>query len=779
MSEIVIAAESAAGSPDATAAFRDSARDFLRRADQRKRVRSLRGTLPGFERAAWQEIAAAGWLSVLVSEGEGGLGLGRRELAAIAEEVGRSLLPEPFVGAGVQTVSALCQLPASALKSRLLEEAMSGRVIAGLAWQERPGQLEAGDVATVATAEGDKVLLSGRKVFVVPGHGADGWIVLATAPDGAALFWLPAGLPGIALADERRIDGSAMSGLVFDKVAVPQSNRLASGAAARAAVQHANEVARIAQGAELLGVARRTLEITLEYLSTRVQFGKPLGSFQALQHRVVDAYIQTELAAACMDDALGAVERGDAPLGAAASRIKARCAHAALMVTRLAIQFHGAIGYTDEHDVGLYFKRALGLSSWLGSAPDHRRRCFDLQPRAATREVQHRTVREFPRDADWDEIPEAEFRQMVRSFLEQHYPPKLRYPPRRLHWDEIKEWYFTLSRQGWIAPAWPKAFGGMGLPPGKLLAFIEEQEAYGVARTPDQGLINLGPVLIRYGTQAQQERFLPRILSGEHIWCQGYSEPNAGSDLASLRTEAVLDGDEFVVTGQKIWTTLAQDATHIFALVRTDKAAKKQAGISFLLIDLATPGITVRPITNIAGEQEFCEVFFDQVRVPRTNLVGELNRGWSIAKALLGFERIFIGSPQQSQYALKQVEELARARALFDDRAFVDRYAELALDVADLGAAYAHFAAMVKRGGTLPPSVSLLKIWATDTYARIGMLLVESADEHGGSAGEADFGTLKMNAAAPLLHSAVTTIYAGTNEIQRNIIAKHVLEMPG
>ena len=779
MSEIVIGAQSLAGSPDATAAFRDSARDFLRRTDQRKRVRSLRGTVPRFERAVWEEIAAAGWLSILVSEGEGGLGLGRREVAAIAEEVGRSLLPEPFVGAGVQAVTALSQLPVSALKSRLLDEAMSGRVIAGLAWQERPGQLEAGDVATIATAEGDTVLLTGRKSFVVPGHGADGWIVSATARDGVALFWVPAGLPGIELADKRRIDGSAMSGLAFDKVAVPQSNRLASGTAARAAVQHANEVARIAQGAELLGVARRALEITLEYLSTRVQFGKPLGSFQALQHRVVDAYIQTELAAACIDDALGAVERGDAPLGAAASRIKARCAHAALMVTRLAIQFHGAIGYTDEHDVGLYFKRALGLSSWLGSAPDHRRRCFDLQPRAATRGVEQRTVHEFPREADWDEMPEAEFRQMMRQFLEQHYPQRLRYPPRRLHWDEIKEWYFTLSRQGWIAPAWPKAFGGMGLPPGKLLAFIEEQEAYGVARTPDQGLINLGPVLIRFGSKEQQERFLPKIVSGEHVWCQGYSEPNAGSDLASLRTEAVADGGEFIVNGQKIWTTLAQDATHIFVLVRTDKAAKKQAGISFLLVDLATPGITVRPITNIAGEQEFCEVFFDQVRVPRANLVGELNQGWRIAKALLGFERIFVGSPQQSQYALKQVEELARARALFDDRAFVDRYAELALDVADLGAAYAHFAAMVKRGETLPPSVSLLKIWATDTYARIGMLLVESADEHGGSAGEADFGTLRMNALAPLLHSAVTTIYAGTNEIQRNIIAKHVLEMPG
>ena len=226
-------------------------------------------------------------------------------------------------------------------------------------------------------------------------------------------------------------------------------------------------------------------------------------------------------------------------------------------------------------------------------------------------------------------MSDAEFRQMVRAFFEQHYPPHLRHMPYRVHWDDIKAWYFTLARQGWIAPAWPKAFGGMALPPDKLIAFIEEQEQYGVARPPDQGLIMLGPLLIRFGTRAQQERYLPKILSGEHVWCQGYSEPNAGSDLASLRTEAILDGDDFVVSGQKTWTTLAQDATHIFMLVRTDKTVKKQEGISFLLADLASPGITVRPIENIAGDEEFCEVFFDQVRVPRANLVGEVNQGWN------------------------------------------------------------------------------------------------------------------------------------------------------
>jgi alkylation response protein AidB-like acyl-CoA dehydrogenase len=351
--------------------------------------------------------------------------------------------------------------------------------------------------------------------------------------------------------------------------------------------------------------------------------------------------------------------------------------------------------------------------------------------------------------------------------------------PYRLHWDEIKEWYFTLSRQGWIAPAWPKAFGGMQLPPDKLIAFIEEHERFGAARPPDQGIIMLGPVLIRFGTSAQQERYLPKILSGEHVWAQGYSEPNAGSDLAALRCEAVLDGEAFVVNGQKTWTTLGQDANHMFMLVRTDKTVKKQAGISFLLVDLATPGVTVRPIRNIAGDEEFCEVFFDNVRVPRENLVGELNQGWDIAKALLGFERIFAGSPKHSQYTLQQLTALATARGLFADPAFVARYAALALDAADLSAMYGHFAEMVKRGEALPASVSFLKIWATETHERISMLLAEAAAEHGGGEGVAQFDGAEIHVLAPLMNALAGTIFSGTSEIQRGILAKQVLGLPG
>jgi hypothetical protein len=379
---------------------------------------------------------------------------------------------------------------------------------------------------------------------------------------------------------------------------------------------------------------------------------------------------------------------------------------------------------------------------------------------------------------DWNALDNASFRATVREFFEKHFPSEWRYPQRRLRWSEIGPWYLKLSEKGWVAPSWPTQYGGMGLSPEKLIIFIEEQERWGVARAPDMGITMVGPLLINHGNDAQRADYLPKIISGEHIWCQGYSEPNSGSDLASLRTEAVVDGDDFIVNGQKTWTTLAQDATHIFLLVRTDKTAKKQEGISFLLADMKTPGITVRPIRNIAGSEDFCEVFLENVRVPRSSIVGELNKGWTIAKALLGFERIFLGSPKQSQYALARVQEAAQRLGLFEDTGFVDRYTKLALDVADLGALYGRFIEQVKRGETLGPDVSMLKLFGTETYSRLADLLVDVMGSSGGTPGSTALPGGKTDALTTFYNARPATIYGGSNEVQRNILAASVLKLP-
>lgn len=758
-------------------AFQESARQFLQRKAPLARLRRLRGAPPGFEREMWRSIGEMGWTGILVPEEDGGLGLGLGVACAIAEEVGRNPISEPYIAGAVQSMVALQATPASPLKAQLIADALAGHALLGLAWQERLGQIDPAPANTVATRSGKTVRLGGCKRWVVPGQGSNGWLVSASEPDGPGLYWVPANTPGVRVDNQARVDGSFMADLVMD-AEIPLANRLASGHIARVALEQALEITRFVQGAELLGIAQQAFEITSSYLKVREQFGRPIGSNQALQHRMVDAFVQIQLASACLADALNAYESDASQLAALASRVKARCAHAATVVTRLAIQFHGAIGITDECDIGLYAKRAMALSSWLGGAAMHRQRYFGLSKCEARVERAGEQAAAFPKEADWAAMPESEFRSMIRAFLKRNCPAHLRFPSRRLRWQETRDWYRTLSRQGWLAPGWPKAYGGMELPPAKLLAFIEEFEQYGVGRVPDQGLLMIGPILIRYGTDEQKRRYLPKILSGEHIWCQGYSEPNAGSDLASLRTRAVLEGNEFVVTGQKIWTTLAHDATHMYTLVRTDPAVKKQEGISLLLLDLSSSGVTVRPIPNMAGDAEFCEVFLDAVRVPRENLVGRVNQGWSIAKSLLGHERIFVGSPKTCQYALAQLDRVATKLGLYGDAAHVARVAELQLDVADLSAAYAWFAEIVKRGDELPASVSILKVWATDTYYRICSLLGEAAAEHGGDDAQARASEFPVNAVAPLMNAMVTTIYSGTNEIQRNILATQVLGLP-
>jgi alkylation response protein AidB-like acyl-CoA dehydrogenase len=758
-------------------AFSDSARDLLSRNGAIERLRRLRDADVGFDRVAWQELANAGWLGILVSEDEGGLGLGLREMSAIAQEVGQALLPEPYIAGAVQVATVLMGVPPSALRSQLLEQLVSGSCVAGLAWQEKLGQMQALEVLTAkSVVQNDMLCLSGNKSFVSPSNGADGWIVLAMQQSEPVLVWVPSDSRGLVCEELRGADGLPTCTLKLMNVAVPTDNVLLRGKDALALVDVANDRARVIQSAELLGVMRKALSQTIDYLGTRKQFGQAIGSFQALKHRAVDAYIQVELSASCVEDVLTQIELGGA-LSALASRAKSRTVYAALLVTRMAIQFHGAMGFTDECDIGLYYKRTLKLSAQLGNLNGHRMRFFQqTAPESST--TAQVTTTEFPSQADWDAMSEKDFRQMLRSFYSTNYPETLRNVPRRLHWHEIKDWYMTLSRQGWVAPAWPKHFGGMGLSPEKMIAYVEEQEQYGVARAPDMGVVMIGPLLIQRGSPAQQQQFLPKIIAGEHVWCQGYSEPGAGSDLASLRTEAVQDGDVFVVNGQKIWTTLAQDATHMFALVRTDKEAKKQAGISFLLIDLATPGITIRPIKDIVGYEEFCEVFFDNVRVPVDNLVGELNQGWTIAKTLLGFERIFLGSPKQSRYAMSQLTAMAEHLELFSDAVFVSRYAELMLDVADQVSGYTHYAEMVKRGDVLPPSVSLLKIWGTDTYQRICALMVEYAQEHGASGFNTELSPAGLNVPAIMLNSIPSTIYGGSTEVQKEILAKHVLKLP-
>jgi alkylation response protein AidB-like acyl-CoA dehydrogenase len=378
-----------------------------------------------------------------------------------------------------------------------------------------------------------------------------------------------------------------------------------------------------------------------------------------------------------------------------------------------------------------------------------------------------------------DSDDERGFRNEARDWLEANLPDDLRGLSTRPPFDRAQAWFKQLAGRGWIAPHWPAAHGGMEATINQQIILREELARVGAPELSGQGLNHVGPILMQFGTEAQKARHLPKILTGEVNWCQGYSEPNSGSDLASLRTRADADGDDFIVNGQKIWTTWAHHSQWIFALVRTDQdAPHKQAGISFLLIDLATPGITVRPIRTITGDDEFAEVFFDDVRVPLTNLVGEVNDGWRVANSLLAHERLGTANPMICYDTLDRIRKIARATGMIEDRAFRDRLAAAELETVTLAALFSHAVTLTRAKGNLGVDSSIMKIASTEIMQRVVDLLVEAASARGADADPIETEDGRVDVATLLLQCRRATIYGGSSEIQRNIVAKRVLGLP-
>jgi len=378
-----------------------------------------------------------------------------------------------------------------------------------------------------------------------------------------------------------------------------------------------------------------------------------------------------------------------------------------------------------------------------------------------------------------DTLAEAEFRMEVRTWLEANLPLALRGRTARPPPDEIRPWYHALTRKGWIAPHWPKQYGGMGATLNEQIIMTEELARVGAPHLPVQGLNHIGPILMEFGTDAQKAQHLPPIIAGTAIWAQGYSEPGAGSDLASLATRATLGGDHFVVQGHKIWTTWGHYADWIYVLVRTDPQAQpRHAGISFLLIDLRSPGIKVRPIKTIAGDDEFAEVFFDNVVVPAGNLVGKLNDGWRIANALLGHERLGTSNPQFVLIALDRIKTMARASGIMADPAFQDRLAAASIDATALAALFNHAVELTNNAHSLGPESSVIKILGSELLQKLSSLLIEAAGGHAPAEGliETNYGAVDV--AAPFLQSRRATIYGGSSEIQRNVLGEGVLGLP-
>ncbi|GHD38129.1 acyl-CoA dehydrogenase family protein [Halioglobus pacificus] len=379
------------------------------------------------------------------------------------------------------------------------------------------------------------------------------------------------------------------------------------------------------------------------------------------------------------------------------------------------------------------------------------------------------------------------FRDEVRAFFAEAYDEELQARMANLDTfkDAVIDWQKRLYEQGWIAPSWPKEYGGTGWTTTQKFIYEQERTAAGVRDVIPFGLTMVGPVIYAFGNDEQKERFLPGILKSDDWWCQGYSEPGAGSDLASLKTKAETDGDDYIINGAKIWTSYAQYADWIFCLVRTSNEGKRQQGISFLLIDMKTEGIKVNPIISIDNHHSLNEVEFNNVRVPKANLIGEENKGWTYAKALLAHERTGIAGVPDTKRNLENVKKYAReevngGRALMDDPIFQQRVSDIEIELMALEFTELRVLASVASGGAPGPESSLLKIKGTEMQQAVQELTMEVAAYYQGvlptdlstdQIGH-DFGS---SARQSYMYGRAATIYGGSNEVQRNVIAKAVL----
>jgi alkylation response protein AidB-like acyl-CoA dehydrogenase len=378
------------------------------------------------------------------------------------------------------------------------------------------------------------------------------------------------------------------------------------------------------------------------------------------------------------------------------------------------------------------------------------------------------------------------FRDEVRAFLTEAFTDDLkqRLSDKSTYKDAQIEWQRKLNDKGWVAPNWPTQYGGAGWTPTQNYIYENERSLAGAPDTIPFGLSMVAPVIYGFGSDEQKERFLPRILTSEDWWCQGYSEPGSGSDLASLKTKAVLEGDEYVVNGAKIWTTYAQYADWIFCLVRTDSSGKNQDGITFLLIDMKSPGITVNPIIGIDNRHTLNEVEFNNVRVPVANRIGEQDKGWTYAKALLQHERTAIAGVAESKRHVRELKALAaqtmaNGQPLTEDAAFRRNISDIEIELMALEYTELRVLAATASGSAPGAESSLLKIKGTEIQQAIQKLRMDLAGYYMGTqvlTGDNNSGhEFADRARIDYMYGRAATVYGGSNEVQKNIISKFVL----
>jgi len=738
----------------------------------------------GFSRRHWATLADMGLLALPFEEGDGGLGGSLSDVAMLMKQMGRGLAMEPYLQCVVIAGRLLAQAAITPTRAHWLSNLVSGERLIGLAHLER-GTHAGTTVCSTGLRHGPQgYRLNGAKMLVPVARALDALLVTATdEKNRLQVCAIPAGLAGIAIRDYLTVEGRLVGDVTFRDVEI-EAGMLLDFVDARSTLQSVLTFACAASCAESVGCMQVLLEMTVEYGKSRKQFGQPIGNFQVLKHRLVDCHSSLEQAQAMLT--LACCESSPTwSVNVAAA--KAFIDEHATRLGHEAIQMHGGMGLTDELAVSHYHKRIVANSLQHGD----RYLQTDLfveksmfsDPRSRSSALTY---------ADLLSPQEDAFKREVQEFLSPALTNALRMAVRRQtctfpEKDVTITWQRLLHEKGWLAPHWPVNLGGTGWTGVERFLFEYECAIAGAPERVPMGFRYVGPVIARFGSEWQKSYFLPKLLTSEHYWAQGFSEPGAGSDLAALKTTAVRRGDHYVVNGTKMWTTHAHYADWLFCIVKTELCVRPQDGISFLLIDLASPGVRIEPIRLLAVDHEVNQVFLDDVRVPECNLVGEPGRGWQYAKFLLELERGGNAFCGRVRYEFSAVKELVSRTVpeLWRDRAFMHRLAALEYRLMALEMLEFQLARSTQQSKESCVGGSLTKLVASELQKDITELGMQAAGlgglefEHTRPLPDSDATgfpgiDLELVAMPRYLNTRVASIFGGSSEIQREIIAKQL-----
>lgn len=726
------------------------------------------------ERELWDEFVRMGWTGIMLPEDAGGAGAGLSVLAVLFEEFGRSLCPTPHF--------ATLALAAPCIEHELAQAAalVSGESTFTLAWAEPPRSHrldEVADIGCTASTAGGEWKLRGTKRAVPDAGSVSHAVVVARADDDVGLYLVDLDSEGARVEPGLSLDGTrrVYSLVLEDAAAAP----LVSQERTRSVLRDVRRHALVLSSYEVIGLAERILEDIVAYANERHQFGKPIGAFQAVSGPLVDAFVEIELARALARWAVRAIELGDPAADVAAVVAKTAASDAAVDTVERATQVAGAIGFTWEYHLHRFLRRALWIASFDSTVEEGRQ---FVAAELLERSQPPRTVELM------DTAEVAAFRTSVRAWIEDNLPRDPSASGGVLSLDTYEDvkarWRKAMCESENLVAHWPKEFGGRGASPAITAVFREEAiRAHPRVSHGDCGVDLVAPLLMEYGTHEQKERFLEPIRTEAEVWTQAFSEPNAGSDLASLETRARKEGNHWVLNGNKTWCTYAPVADWIFVLARTDPEATRHRGISCFLVDARSPGVEIRPIRDIAGTVEFGEIFFRDVMVPDADLVGGVNEGWSVAVMTLAHERVIESYEDIGElgFIFERLRQGLRARLSRGgdhgiDALVRDRLARLWYQLQAVRLVQYHSVRALEGSDTPPPESEIVKLVWSEVAQDVARLGIDMFAQGSYASNEEE------DAAAfwqwNYMNARSLTIYAGTSEILRSVVAQRVLGLP-